>query len=641
MFNKFSGKGPQPEPSSDFDANARQSSERNSKTNEKPMGFSGSYPSGKSSGEATNSSANKGMEKTYDKGTEKTYDKGAEKTSGFGVVSSATGRDAKSSKMESSSYDANERQSKSMASDSKSGSASRRRDSDAERRQVSTTMPSAVTASASASESTDVKVIRVVILGAGYAGVTAALTLDQIMSSDSFLSFEGGKSFWSSWFSGSCVSRDNKSVSAPKVKYEVVLISRMDGMHHNVASLRGMVQPAIGEGLFIPLTHVFDGSTKLNEKTHAPSNGSALYEGRFIQGTVSNATESSVTYTTPSGKEEKLGFDFLVIALGSSYAAPMKTEKSTVSEAVSELTDYAAKLKAAKSVLIVGGGPVGVELAGEIAVDNPDKKVTLVHAGESLVEHGGVPKLQSGLLASLKAKGVEVLLGHRVTSNVSTGFGNKTVMTDKGVSIESDAQFRCVGTTLNSSSLRGLTAGAGEGVLDAAGRFKVNSYLQLEGSEHVFAVGDVCNTDETKLGYTAALHGPVAAGNVSKLAKYMAEMYRSSGKATLEETKGPGSRKNTMDTSLDSRSTEGRAAAETEPATLTERSAPVAKPVLTAYKGAPMNIMAVTVGRSGGLTQFSTSLVFGDFVTRMIKAKDLFLSRYWSTLRAGKVPVEL
>ena len=34
-----------------------------------------------------------------------------------------------------------------------------------------------------------------------------------------------------------------------------------------------------------------------------------------------------------------------------------------------------AKLQAAETVLIIGGGPVGVELAGEVATDFPNKKV--------------------------------------------------------------------------------------------------------------------------------------------------------------------------------------------------------------------------------------------------------------------------
>ena len=41
------------------------------------------------------------------------------------------------------------------------------------------------------------------------------------------------------------------------------------------------------------------------------------------------------------------------------------------------------KLVAANSVLIIGGGPVGVELAGEIAVDFPTKKVMTIHKEEN------------------------------------------------------------------------------------------------------------------------------------------------------------------------------------------------------------------------------------------------------------------
>lgn len=47
------------------------------------------------------------------------------------------------------------------------------------------------------------------------------------------------------------------------------------------------------------------------------------------------------------------------------------------------------KIKGAKSILIVGGGPTGVELAGEIAFDYPEKDVTLVHNGYRLLEFIG------------------------------------------------------------------------------------------------------------------------------------------------------------------------------------------------------------------------------------------------------------
>ncbi len=43
------------------------------------------------------------------------------------------------------------------------------------------------------------------------------------------------------------------------------------------------------------------------------------------------------------------------------------------------------KLEAADSVLIIGGGPVGVEFAGEIVVDFPTKKVSQVKVSQSVI----------------------------------------------------------------------------------------------------------------------------------------------------------------------------------------------------------------------------------------------------------------
>ncbi len=41
-----------------------------------------------------------------------------------------------------------------------------------------------------------------------------------------------------------------------------------------------------------------------------------------------------------------------------------------------------AELKAAQSVLVIGGGPIGIEMAGEIMEEMPGKKVTLVTSKE-------------------------------------------------------------------------------------------------------------------------------------------------------------------------------------------------------------------------------------------------------------------
>jgi NADH dehydrogenase FAD-containing subunit len=69
-------------------------------------------------------------------------------------------------------------------------------------------------------------------------------------------------------------------------------------------------------------------------------------------------------------------------------------------------------VKAADSILIIGGGPVGVELAGEIVVDFPTKKVTLIQSGDRLIDFLG-PKASEKTLKWLQSRNVEVILNDR------------------------------------------------------------------------------------------------------------------------------------------------------------------------------------------------------------------------------------
>ena len=72
------------------------------------------------------------------------------------------------------------------------------------------------------------------------------------------------------------------------------------------------------------------------------------------------------------------------------------------------------QLEKSESVLIVGGGAVGVELAGEIAETYPDKKVTLVHSGTTLVTMEFGQKFQDQINAAIEKyqENVKVIKGN-------------------------------------------------------------------------------------------------------------------------------------------------------------------------------------------------------------------------------------
>merc|ERR1719461_97429 len=103
-----------------------------------------------------------------------------------------------------------------------------------------------------------------------------------------------------------------------------------------------------------------------------------LKNGHIIQGEVSSIEKDQVKLT---GVEEPIKFDYLVIATGSAYAFPFKVQKGKKDNQMKVYEKIAEEIDKAKKILIVGGGPVGLELAGEIS-DKYDKKkeVTILHS---------------------------------------------------------------------------------------------------------------------------------------------------------------------------------------------------------------------------------------------------------------------
>lgn len=142
------------------------------------------------------------------------------------------------------------------------------------------------------------------------------------------------------------------------------------------------------------------------------------------------------------------------------------------------------KIKSANSILIVGGGPTGVELAGEITVDFPDKKVTLVHRGSRLLEFIG-PKASQKTLDWLTLRRVEVILEQSVDlTTVSDG----TYRTSAGETLEADCHFLCTGKPIGSSWLRETML---KDSLDTRGRLMVDGQLRVKGHKNIFAIGDI------------------------------------------------------------------------------------------------------------------------------------------------------
>ena len=138
--------------------------------------------------------------------------------------------------------------------------------------------------------------------------------------------------------------------------------------------------------------------------------------------------------------------------------------------------------------MIIGGGPTGVELAAEIVVDFPEKKVTIVHKGSRLLEYIGA-KASRKTLKWFKSRKVDVKLEQSVDLNTFTD-GNRTYQTSLGKTIEADTHFVCIGKPVGSAWLRETIL---RDDLDADGRIKVDEYLRVKGRSNIYAIGDITN----------------------------------------------------------------------------------------------------------------------------------------------------
>lgn len=146
--------------------------------------------------------------------------------------------------------------------------------------------------------------------------------------------------------------------------------------------------------------------------------------GRIVTSAVTSVVSSKDglerSVTTADGASHP--FDFLVLAPGVSYADPLfksDGEKACSLEARRrQVAEAAELLEKAASVVVVGGGPVGVELAAEIA-DAADKnktkkrEVTLVTSAEHLL-HPKPSWVGAPAEAWLASRGVRVVKGQKV-----------------------------------------------------------------------------------------------------------------------------------------------------------------------------------------------------------------------------------
>lgn len=229
---------------------------------------------------------------------------------------------------------------------------------------------------------------------------------------------------------------------------------------------------------------------------------------RFIHGTATelNPTARTVSTSLAVGNTEKIDFDTLVIATGASTPSPLLGLNRDVGFLRESWNAFREALPTAKSIVIAGGGPAGIETAGELGeflngragwfsskLANPKVAITVVTADSKILPNlrPAIADKAEGYLAKV---GVTVLKNTRVKSVVPQGAGidsvaSKASLTFKdGTIMDADLYIPATGGLPN-------TAFVPKELLTADGRVDTNaSTLRVDkAGPRIYAVGDVAS----------------------------------------------------------------------------------------------------------------------------------------------------
>lgn len=285
---------------------------------------------------------------------------------------------------------------------------------------------------------------------------------------------------------------------------DVVLVEPKDAFVHAAGALRALVRPDWAGNIFFPYDRL-------------------LKRGRVVRRRAVSVDTGGVTLA--SG--ERLDADHIVLASGSDYPFPAKMDTDVTAEALERIRAAHKELAGAERVLIVGAGPVGLELAGEVKHVWPKKHVTVVDPAERLMPRFE-PRMREDLRRQLDALGVELLLGTALAEEPSSAPGRAEAFTvatpgAPGGELSADIWFRCHGVSVTGDYLDEELAGA----RTPQGHVRVSDTLNVEvvtadGTgrthgrvlPHIYALGDLTALAEPKMAGHARRHAEVVAANI-------------------------------------------------------------------------------------------------------------------------------
>lgn len=300
---------------------------------------------------------------------------------------------------------------------------------------------------------------KIVIVGAGFGGVAAALGLERVFRHDNLV--------------------------------EITIIDK----HNYHVFNSNLYEAATAEEELVSISEV---------KRSVAVPLSEIFKGKKVTVLTAEVSDIDAAGKTLQAGGKKLSFDYLITGFGSvsddfgipgvaEFAIPLKTLRDAfaIRSQLAFVMD-SHRLDVNKKnirIVVAGGGYTGVELAAELAGEMeylawknqypPEKiEITIVEAMPQVIA-GFSTKLSQDAVWKLKDRGVRVLLSSPITSVERTGI--------KLISGEQLPYDLLVWTTGVKAGALPFTAPL---EVDRKGRVITNGYLQVKSQEYIYAIGD-------------------------------------------------------------------------------------------------------------------------------------------------------
>ncbi|MCD6010633.1 MAG: dehydrogenase (ubiquinone) [Flavipsychrobacter sp.] len=231
---------------------------------------------------------------------------------------------------------------------------------------------------------------------------------------------------------------------------------------------------------------------------------------RHVHVRIAKVKQVDITGKLVITDEGNFSYDYLVIATGCTtnffgnknfeqYSFPMKSTNDAIALRNRILLNFEDALSATPeqlegimNIVVVGGGPTGVELAGSLAEmkkfvlpkDYPDMdfsrlKIYLVEGMAHTLQNMSLPS-QIRSQEYLEAMGVNLVFNTQVKD-----YDGKVLSLSDGKTIQTRNMIWTAGVTGN------MLAGLPDNVKVKGNRIKVDAYNRVEGLDNIFALGDI------------------------------------------------------------------------------------------------------------------------------------------------------